>query len=124
MVRSVDDVANRSPAGANEMSLMTYVSEPRINRPFPRVDSRRAESDQQRSLQGPAARPRLSCRPHATHVSVCVRTSLWPRNEQSLRFFLTLHACRVAVGTRLYGPLRYAAAMFRFAGSVPGLRLR
>jgi hypothetical protein len=24
MVRSVDDVANKSPAGANEMSLMTY----------------------------------------------------------------------------------------------------
>ena len=45
MVRSVDDVANKSPAGANEMSLMTYVSEP-PTRPFrSRRDFRRAESD-------------------------------------------------------------------------------
>jgi hypothetical protein len=59
MVRSVDDVANKSPAGANEMSLMTYgFGAP--NRPFPNRIAALA--------QGPAAR--LSCRPHAAHVSV------------------------------------------------------
>jgi hypothetical protein len=71
MVRSVDDVANKSPAGANEMSLMTYVSEP-PTRPFrSRRDFRRAESDSStRSRTRSAAVVQAARR---ARVSICVR---------------------------------------------------